>query len=360
MTLSIASCATESSKSSSTGTIKVGAVLPLSGEGTPDQGLASQKAIDLAIKEVNDKGGINGRNLEVFYEDSRCEPSRGVSGIRRLIETKNVDFIIGDICDQVTAPIMKIAQDSDVVLITPGSTSPEISTAGDRIFRFWFSEDDMGNAVAQHAKSEGLDDFAIVYINNAWGISQKDAVKKHVQALGGTITSEQSVEPDTTDYRTILLKAQQSNPDAFYVGTFPNGLASFVEQKRVQGVDKPLYAHGGLVGSTLAMNLGGSDLEGLFAPFASDPDPTFTKKFEKKYGVAPGVTADSSYDIIKAIAFVMEDQDTFDSATLAKQLSGLKDFKGASGSITVNKNGDTQRKLEVKIVKDRVLVSKDS
>lgn len=352
------SCSDSKKSSSKKGNIKIGAILPMSGDGGADQGLASQKSITLAVEEINKAGGINGRKLEAIYEDSACEPTKGVTAVNKLIDQDKVDFIIGDICDGVTAPIMKIAQDKGVVLITPGSTAPAISDAGDHIFRFWFSEDDMGNAVANDAKAADLSNFAIIYINNAWGQAQEAAVSKYVEANGGKVVSKQSVEPDTTDYRTLLLKAEESDPDAYYIGTFPNGLASFMEQRRIAGITKPVYAHGGLVGSTLALDLGGTDLEGISAPFVSDGDPTFVEKFNARFNEAPGVTADSSYDIVNAIAQVMKDEKDFNSDTLMKNLSGLKDYKGASGTITVDKNGDTKRSLVVSIVKDRKLVVK--
>lgn len=328
----------------------IGAVLPLTGEGTPDQGQASQKAILLAIDEYNSAGGINGKKIEVVFEDSQCQPQKGVTGIRKLIDVNKVEFIIGDICDSVTAAIMPIAEKNHKVLITPGSTSPAISDAGDYIFRFWFSEDDLGGMVAEAAYNKGIKKIAILYINNAWGVAQKNGVSKKFNQLGGTIVSEQAIDPDNVDYRTEIEKAENKNPDAYYIGLHPNGLALVMKQMREQGISKPVYSHGGLVGSTQTLGLGGDHLEGIIAPFVNNPSSAFQEKFVTKFGVEPGITADSSYDATKVVLGIMRVTGKTDAETIKSNLYNIQNYQGASGLIAVDRNGDTHRPLQLMIV----------
>ena len=84
-------------------TIKIGAILPLSGESTIDQGQASRDAITLAVEKINKNGGVLNRKLETFFEDSQCDAKTGVTAMRKLVSVNSVDFVIGDICDSVTA-----------------------------------------------------------------------------------------------------------------------------------------------------------------------------------------------------------------------------------------------------------------
>ena len=261
-------------KSSDKGIIKIGAILPLTGEGTPDQGQASQKAITLAIDEINAQGGINGKKVEAIFEDSQCQAQSGVTAINKLINVDKVAFIIGDICDSVTGAIMPIAEANKVVLITPGSTSPAISDAGDYIFRFWFSESDLGGMVADTAYGMGIKKFAILYINNAWGVAQKDGVKTRFEELGGEIVSAQAIDPNSVDYRTEILKAEEKNPEAYYIGSHPNGLVLAMKRMKELGINKTVFSHGGLVGSTQTLGLGGDFLEGIIAPLYITQRPT--------------------------------------------------------------------------------------
>lgn len=339
--------------------IKVGAVLPLTGEGTIDQGQASQNALILAVDEINAKGGINGKKVEAIIEDSQCQASTGVTAITKLIEVDNVDFIIGDICDSVTAAIMPIAEQKGVVLITPGSTSPDISEAGDYVFRFWFSETDLGGIVAEDALNSGYNNLTILYINNAWGVAQKNGVKNRLEELGGNVVSEQAIDPSETDYHTIILKAEQESPDAYYVGLHPAGLVLAAKQLQDFNISKQIYSHGGLVGSTQTLGLGGDYLEGIIAPFVYKSSSDFVEKFKMKFGSEPGITADSSYDAATVVFSIMAENDEVSSALIKDGLYEVKDYIGASGLISVDSKGDVHRSLQPMIVKDGELIVKD-
>lgn len=339
-------------------TIKIGAILPLTGEGVPDQGQASQKAITLAEDEINSRGGIDGKKLEVIFEDSQCDAKNGVTAITKLINIDRVNFIIGDICDSVTAAIMPIAEQHKFVLITPGSTSPTISDAGDYIFRFWFSENDLGSMVAETAYDMGKRKIAILYINNAWGEAQREGVKKRFEELGGKIISEQVVDPKNVDYRTEITKAEQYKPDAYYIGLHPDGLVMSMKRLRELGINKTVFSHGGLVGSTQILGMGGNLLEGIIAPFVYNQNTTFVMKFVEKYNEKPGITADSSYDAVFVVSKIIEETGKSDSETIKNGLNKIMNYKGASGSITVDEKGDTHRPLQLMIVKGEKFIPK--
>jgi branched-chain amino acid transport system substrate-binding protein len=336
--------------------IKVGAVLPLTGEGTVDQGQASQNAILLAIEEINNDGGILGKKVKTIIEDSRGQASTGVTAIKKLIEIDNVDFVIGDISDSSTAAIIPIAMQNKVVLITPGSTSPDISNAGEYIFRFWFSESELGGMVAEEAINSNNRNIAILYVNNAWGVAQKNGVTKRLEELGGVVVSEQAIDPTHSDYRTTILKAEENEPDAYYIGLHPNGLAQATKQLNDLNINKQIYSHGGLVGSTQTLGLGGDHLEGIIAPFVYEPNSNFIKKYRLKYDSAPGITADSSYDAVKAVLSIIQVKGDSSSDAIKEGLLELKDYEGVSGQISVDKNGDVQRPLRLMIVSEGKLI----
>lgn len=335
--------------------IKIGAVLPLTGEGTPDQGQASQKGIMLAEKQLNAVGGINGKKIQVIFEDSQCNPNKAVTAMQKLVQVDRVVAVIGDICDSVTASIIPIAEDNKVVLITPGSTSPKISDAGDYIFRFWFSENDLGALTASRIHDFGYKKIGIFYINNEWGYAQRDAVSSKFESFGGQIVAKNAVNPGDSDFRTLLLKAEESKPDAYYIGVFPDSLVIILRQMKELGINKTVFSHGGLVGSTQVLNLGGQLLEGIIAPFVDSPSSDFQKAFADKYGQKPGITADSAYDAMNVLGLVMRKFGTT-SNQIKDSLYTIKDYKGASGTISVDSKGDTHRPLLVMQVRNGTLV----
>lgn len=337
-------------------TIKVGAILPLTGEGTIDQGQASKQAIMLAIEKINAEGGAAGKKMEAVFEDSRCQANTGVTAATKLISVDKVDFIIGDICDSVTAAIIPIAEENKKVLITPGSTSPDISKAGDYIFRFWFSENDLGGMAAQKAHDIGYRKMAVIYIDNAWGEAQKNAVSKKFTELGGEIVGAEKIG-DTTDFRTVILKLEDKNSDSYYIGVHPFGLASLMKQMKELKINKQVFSHGGLVGSTQVLGLDSDGiLEGIIAPFVYNPSSTFREEFKSRFNTEPGITADSSYDAVMSIAKIIRENKKHDSETIKNGLYTLKNYEGVSGNITVDENGDTHRPLQLMVVRNGKLV----
>lgn len=338
--------------------VRIGAVLPLSGDGTVDQGLASQKAIMLAVDELNQNRG-NGNRFEVIFRDDRCDPVAGVTATRELIGKQDIDFLIGSICDGVTAAIMKVADQNDTIMITPGSTAPAISHGGENIYRFWFSEDQLGQKVAADLAANGLNRVAIIHMDNAWGRAQMEGVSAAIVASGNEVVQVESVTAETTDFRTTLLKLEQRDPDAYYVGTFPNGLLSFAKQFKARNINKPVYAHGGLLGSTAAQGLSNETIEGFRGAFVASPSKEFAAKFVEAYAERPGITADAAYDAVMAVASVVGDEG-YVTAKVRGGLDHLVDYEGASGTFTVDENGDTHRPLRMFELVDSRLVSVDS
>ncbi len=336
--------------------IKIGAVLPLTGEGTIDQGQASKQAITLAAEKLNSEGGVLGKRVDVIFEDSHCDAKTGVTAVNKLISVDNVDFIIGDICDSVTAAIIPIAEQNKKILVTPGSTSPDISSAGDYIFRFWFSENDLGGMNAEKAHEIGYRKMAVIYIDNAWGEAQKNAVSGKFREMGGEIVGEEKAV-ESSDFRTILLKLEEKNPDSYYVGVHPFGLASIMKQMKELNISKQVFSHGGLVGSTQVIGLGtGGIMEGIISPFVYNPSSEFRNEFTARFNTEPGITADSSYDIVMSIAKIVKEKGKIDSEAIKNGLYELKNYPGVSGNLTIDKNGDTHRLLQLMIVRNGTLV----
>jgi branched-chain amino acid transport system substrate-binding protein len=114
--------------------IKIGWLGPLTGD-VSSVGTADKQAGEIAVKEINDAGGINGRPLEVVYEDGFCDSKTASNAGNKLINIDKVVAIIGGFCSGETLAVAPTAEQNKVVMISPASTAPSISTAGDYIFR---------------------------------------------------------------------------------------------------------------------------------------------------------------------------------------------------------------------------------
>jgi len=112
--------------------IKIGVLFPLTGN-SASYGEKGKKAIQMAIEEINTNGGIQGKQIEAIFEDSRADPTTGVTAAHKLISIHKVPAIIGDIVSSVTIPVAAVAERNQVVLVTPTSSAPAITDAGDYI-----------------------------------------------------------------------------------------------------------------------------------------------------------------------------------------------------------------------------------
>src|SRR6516162_5295367 len=113
--------------------ITIGAVLPLSGDAAR-WGIPPRNAADLAIDEINGAGGIDGRTLRLMAEDDRCQPADGVAAFNKIMAAVTTPVILGAVCSSSTLTIAPLAEASKTVLISPASTSPKVTNAGDFVF----------------------------------------------------------------------------------------------------------------------------------------------------------------------------------------------------------------------------------
>jgi branched-chain amino acid transport system substrate-binding protein len=336
--------------------IKIGAVLELTGTGTSDQGQSALNAIRMAIDEENLNGGVNGRKIVLYAENSACDNATGALAAKKLIEVDKVSAIIGDICDGVTATIVPMAKASGVLLITPGSTAKSLTEVGaPTTLRTWFTEDQLAKStVAQMVKRNVLN-IGIIYMDNAWGEAQANAIKDEVARNGG-ISVVERVQADNTDFRTILDKMKLSGVNAYYLGLHPQGTVSILSQMKEKEITSQVYAHGGLVGSTINQGIDNNLFEGLIASFVGDSSQEFISAYVKKYGYSPGITADSSYDTVKLIIKSMRETNSVSAQILSSSIKSVKNYAGASGMMSFDEFGEANRPISAFIVEDRKLV----
>ena len=170
-------CRRSNNQPSPAQTITIGSILPLTGDASK-YGQSAQQAIDLASQEINAKGGIKGTHVTIVYEDSQGNPKGTVSALQKLITTNKVPAIIGDLLSSDTLAMSPVAERDKVVLLSPTSSAPEITKAGDYIFRNCASDTFEGSIMAGYAYDKlHTKRVAIIYINNAYGVGIRDVFK---------------------------------------------------------------------------------------------------------------------------------------------------------------------------------------
>jgi branched-chain amino acid transport system substrate-binding protein len=205
--------------------ISIGAVLPLSGDAA-HWGIPARAGAELAAHEINAAGGIRGRGLAVVVEDDRCSSADGVSAFNRIMASaKPPVAVLGAVCSSVTLALAPLVESRKVVLISPASTSPKLTGAGDFIFRVVPSGSVRGQVFAEYLyRDRGLRKLSVLYINNEGGIGGSTAFKARFTQLGGTVAIELPYAQGTTDLRAQLEEIKAANTEGVLVGSYTNGI----------------------------------------------------------------------------------------------------------------------------------------
>lgn len=338
----------EGNMADETGPIRIGASLPLSGE-VASFGEFTKAGIDLALKEINDAGGINGRMLEVVYEDDRCSEA-GSTVFNKLVNIDNVDAIIGPVCSPAAGPGIPIAEKAKVPTIIWAS-APGLAGLGDYIFRTYPSDAFQGKVGAEYVYNElGKRNVAVLYTKNDWGQGITDVFSKRFTELGGTIVAVESASQETTDLRTQLTKLRDANPDLIYLPLFTASATGAVKQAKDLGITVPFFG-----GDVLQVNefLAVPESEGVMYTFGKLNEPeAFKARVLEVTGKESNVFSGLGYDSLKIMAKIMSEVGT-DPEKVKKELEKLQYTEGVSlPLISFDEEGDlATAEVEVRVIR---------
>lgn len=340
----------------------VGAVLPLSGEAA-QWGIPPRNAAQLAVDEINASGGINGIQLELVVQDTMCDPKTAVSAFQQLLASNSaIRSVIGAVCSSATLAIAPIAERRKVVLISPASTNPAISDAGNFIFRTIPNDSLRGKTFAEYVYQKAqVTRVAILYINNDAGLGNKEYFAARFKALGGDVLGEEAYAQGTQNVRTQLATLAALNPQALMVVSYLEDAIVVVKQARELIPDMPMYFQAEAIQDPSVRSALGDALEGITYILPARPEGdasvTFSEQYTSHFGTEPDLFAAEAYDAVKLIAQALKQSGSeISSAELRDLLYTVKDYKGASGNITFNSNGDVQKPMAVKRIENGQLV----
>ncbi len=344
------------------GTYKVGVMLPLTGDGAA-YGLPLQKSVKIAIDEINSKGGVNGRMLEPVYEDSRCNAKDGNAAAQKLVNIDKVKVIIGGACSGETLGAAPITEAYKVVLISPSATSPDVTKAGDFVFRVAPSDAYAGIVAANYAYTNmEARKAAIISESTDYAQGLRKVFKENFEKLGGKVVSDETYNPEDTDFRTQVTKVKSAEPDVVYL--LPQAPAKgilLIKQIKESGLNVQLLTAEVLTGRNVAAE-NGKDMEGLVGieQKFDDKNPKAAsllvkyKQQAKEDAPFPGYMS-GAYDIVYLIADAIG-KNGYDSEKIRDYLYAVKDYDGAVGKLTLDQNGDTIMDYSILQVKNGVFV----
>jgi len=321
--------------------VKVGSILSLTGT-LANYGELEKRGFDLAVKRINENGGINGRPLEVIYEDSQLEPATAISAYRKLTSHDHVPMIVGCIGSSVCLAITPLASEDKVVVLSAGATAPKLSGSSPYFFRVAPS-DTLGAAkLAEWALHDGSKRIAILYVENDYGVGQKDVALKYLTDANVPPVIIESCQPEATDLRAQLEKIRSANVEAVLLLTHSPEAGYFLKQAAETGF-KAKYYGGDALSDPSIVQIAGNACEGvmfLLPAKGSGPEyEAFAKAYRDAYNAEPDAVGLKAYCLMLVAADALRNAD-YSGPALRGYIAQLSGFATPMGPITFDQNGD--------------------
>lgn len=363
-TFSLAGCSGGGSGGSGgTETATIGVLQPFTGE-VAWVGESSEVAVNIAVDEINEAGGMNGAEVEIVTEDTEANQQTAISAIRKLIDSDGASAILGPTSFTLPA-VMNIAQDSEVPIISPtAGTSVLDDKGGEYVFRTATSDSLGGKAMARIADNNGYDEIAVMYVDNQGGRSFGQTVIEAFEALGGTVTADVALTPGKSSYRSELEKAFEGDPEFVSLTAGTQTGQIIIDQWNEQGLSGVWGLSNDMQTEGFASDVGGP-LEGSFAigpAAAGEQYDSFAEKYQSEAEESPQPFTPEAYDAANIAALAAQAAGSNTGADLAQEIipvskGGEKvlsfgagvdaldngadiNYEGASGPVDFTENGN--------------------
>ena len=319
----LASCGKKESDS-----ITIGGIFPLSGN-VSVYGVECKNGIDLAIEEINAAGGVNGKKFVLVSEDDEGNPDKTVNAFQKLTTKDGVKIVIGSLTSGCTKAVTSRAQAQKILQIAPAATAPDITDAGDYIFRACFIDPFQGTVGGKFAAENlAAKNAAILYdIGNDYSVGLTENFEKTFVSLGGKIVAKESYATNDKDFNAQLTKIKNSNPDVLYLPDYYNVVSLIAKQARAQGINVALVGADGWDG--LTSNAGDEVLNGFYSNhYAVDSTSPAVQKyvaaFKAKYNKAPNAFAALGYDSVYLLKDAIVKAGSADSTAVKNALAAIQ------------------------------------
>jgi len=325
--------------------ITVGAVTPLTGK-LSVYGEGFQKAMLLALAEVNAAGGINGKPMKIVFEDNNSTSKGSVSAIQKLITVDKFPVIFGPAASSNFLAVCPIAQQNETILIGAESAAESISKCGSYVFRVFPSDLLQGKGVAELTEYLNLKEVVLTYINNDWGVGLAEVFRENFLKSGGKLIDEFAYDEGKTDYRSEILRIKKNSPKAVVNLTYIKEGAIMLKQAYEAKVEVQ-WLMGSAAKSPKLVELAGLTAEGVIGTYPTFSQDTsqyqaFKAGWDKKYpDQKTPIFGEYNYDMVKLTAEALKRAKSMSSSDIRSALiEASKGYVGVTGDKTFDENGD--------------------
>lgn len=310
-------------------------------------GAQLKRGAEMAVADINARGGVMGRKLKLEIGDDACDPKQAVA-VANQLATKKVAFVAGHFCSSSSIPASQIYNEAGIVQITPASTNPRLTDEAaqkgwNNVFRTCGRDDAQGTVAGRWlAKNYKNKKVAIIHDKSTYGKGLADETKKAMNAAGLREVMYEAVTQGDKDFSALISKMKQAGVDVIYHGGYHTEAGLIVRQAREQGLGAVLVSGDALVDAEF-WKITGPSGQGTIMTFAPDPrnKPTakgVVEKF-KAQGFDPEGYTLYTYAAIQVWAAAVEKAKSLEVGKVAAQIHGNK-FSTVIGDLQYDKKGD--------------------
>jgi branched-chain amino acid transport system substrate-binding protein len=345
--------------------IKLGANLEMTGSNATF-GQSATNGAKLAIKQVNDKGGVLGKKISLVVADNKSEAAEAANAMQKLITQDKVLAIIAPIASSSVIAGAQVNMDNKVLAISPTASNPNVTVdpatgkVRDFLFRAAFIDPFQGSVMANFATKTLKGKTAAIYIDNssdyAKGLGK--FFKETFEKNGGQVVIEEAYLAKDTDFKATLTKIKAANPDVLFVPGYYQEVGMIIKQAREMGLMMPVLGGDGWDSAKLPEIAGAQALNNTFFANHYSPDDnsqaikTFVEAYKQEYGQTPDAFAALSYDATMMIIEAMKRANSEDPVKIKDELAKTKDYAAVSGTITLNDTHDAVKSAVIIEMKD--------
>ena len=323
--------------------VRLGIALPQTGD-QAQYGEYFEQGFELALAQLNEAGGIDGRQVELVYEDTQADPAQAPAVAQKFVDDESILAVLGDFGSPATAAGSPIYQDAGLVQFAFSASASTVTDPGDYVFATWVSQEYEAPRLAEFAAEQGST-AAVFYHDTDWGLNTHGFFAEGAEEAGLEEVYSTAYDPASTDYRPLLLTAQAENPEVIVLISYAADGALITAQARELGIDVPIVGISSIYNQQF-IELAGDAAEGVqtlsyFTPENPDEDvQQFIADFAAEYDVeTPSDYAIRAYDALNIVAAAANATGDLTRESLRDALATGEDFPTILyGPITFSEN----------------------
>ena len=325
------------SSGSSDGVIKLGMLTPLTGSSAAI-GPYMRDGAQMAVDEINAKGGVNGRKLSLTVEDEACDPKTAAAGAAKLV-SDGVNVSVGGYCSSATLPTLSIFNKAGIPMIIPAANSADLVAQNlPNVFLINGTGVQQSRTASDFIKAQGAKGVALVDDNTSYSTDLTKRTGADLAQMNVPVATHQSVTAGESDYSGAVNAIMGSKADfVYWTGYYQEG-GLIIKQLKAAGYQGKIMVADGSVDAKLIQIAGQQDAQGVYATMTETAQTmkggqSWIADYKKKFGADPGPYSTQAYDAVRVAAQAIGDAGSTNGQAVEAALMKIDGFSLFSGPL---------------------------